>query len=89
MHHKVKIKREVLLGDMALLYMPDEKEGSYVNVSRYTIIVKMTKQGDENSAMGLRPAYSIDSDIEEDYYSEVGNMSFNFLCLVCFDKPVL
>lgn len=46
-------KREVHLDYVDLLCMSDKKESADDNVFNNTIPVKMTEEGDENSAMGL------------------------------------
>lgn len=61
MHHGVRKKHEVFLGDVNPLHMSDDKEGADNNVSRKTDTEKMTKGGDEHSAMDVQPAFWIDA----------------------------
>lgn len=50
--------------------------------------VKITGEGDENSAINTWPDYYIDAPFSEDYDTKVSNMSSKVLCINRFGKPV-
>lgn len=56
-------KGDILLVDVDLLYMSDEKEGPDDYVSRNTGTTKMTCGGDENKALDTRSDDLIDATI--------------------------
>lgn len=82
MQRVVQNKHEVLLGDVDPLYMFAEKEGSDDNLFTSTISIEVTRYGDENFRMDLRPHFLIDAPIEEALDRKVRNLSLK--CFHCF-----
>lgn len=66
MQREVRNKWEVLLGEVNPLCTSHDKEGADDTVSRTTICLEATGEGEEISAMDVLSDYAIDSQIEKD-----------------------
>lgn len=67
--------------------MSDEKEDSDESTSRYTVTTEMTAEMDEHSAVDISPDYLIYAPIGEYQNRKVRKLSFEFLYMICSDKP--
>lgn len=58
MKREVSNTVEVILGDVYLLYLTDEKESADGSVSDNTSCVEITEEGDKKGSMDVWPDYS-------------------------------
>lgn len=86
MQRELQNKREFLLGDLNPLCMSDEKDAADDNEPRKIVSVWMTAEENNHSVIDVWPDYSTDTPIEENEDRKVCNLSFEFLCILWFDK---
>lgn len=69
--------------------MCDQKEDADCNKSTNTVTVEMSEEGDQYRAMNVRLNDFVDTTIDKKQDVKACNLSFKFLCMIGFRKPIV